>query len=484
MTLLHISVFIASAFIYRWLPAEAKRWALLMGSIVVIYWMQPFSSIYPLDFLLPTLTLLLGIGGWLLCGRAAQKGMEDPPRQKIAHVALVQEDWITLAVVTITVLALAVGGQSVRLLPSGGPPLNQVIAFGGVFAVLAALSTPLVSSHRNRAIWYILVIFTAVFFALKSEPIATLISTALRAAADRPLTLASAIDLRWLGFSYVAFRLIHTLRDYQAGKLPHLSLREYLAYLIFFPAYTAGPIDRAERFVKDYRAMPITDAPRAIEGSGRILAGLFKKFVIADSLALLALNSTLATQVTHGLDMWVLVYAYAFYLYFDFSGYSDIAIGIGRLYGINLPENFNLPYFKSNLTAFWQSWHITLSNWARFYVFTPLSRVLLGRKLPPMLALLIAHLSTMITIGLWHGVTLNFVIWGIWHAMGLFIHKLYSDRTREFYQALKTRPKAAKRLVYWVGVLLTFHYVVLGWVWFALPETSLSLEVFRRLFGG
>ncbi|MCB0035681.1 MAG: hypothetical protein KDE51_16730, partial [Anaerolineales bacterium] len=131
-----------------------------------------------------------------------------------------------------------------------------------------------------------------------------------------------------------------------------------------------------------------------------------------------------------------------------------------------------------------QSWHITLSNWARFYVFSPLSRNLLRRKPrpSPVLIVLICQLATMMTIGLWHGVTLNFLLWGIWHGLALFVHKQWSDRTRKWYRQLKERPWPFRA---WTAFswLLTFHYVVLGWVWFVLPEIGLAVQVFGKLFG-
>lgn len=294
--------------------------------------------------------------------------------------------------------------------------------------------------------------------------------------------LAGAVDVGWLGFSYVAFRLIHTLRDRQTGRLPNLTLREYFTYLIFFPSYTAGPIDRAERFVKDYRAIGETpDAATTWLGLGRVAAGLLKKFVIADSLALVALSPLIAERTTHFGGAWLVLYAYAFRLYFDFSGYSDIAIGIGRLFGIQLPENFNAPYLKSNITQFWQSWHMSLSTWARFYVFMPLSRMMI-RFPRKSLVVLAAQVGTMLVIGLWHGISLNFVIWGIWHGVGLWVHKLYSDRTRDFYIALQEQP-IKRRLVSLAGMFITFHFVVLGWVWFTLPKVSESVSFFGKLIG-
>jgi D-alanyl-lipoteichoic acid acyltransferase DltB (MBOAT superfamily) len=181
----------------------------------------------------------------------------------------------------------------------------------------------------------------------------------------------------------------------------------------------------------------------------------------------------------------VLLYGYALRLFFDFAGYTDIAIGLGVLFGITLPENFKRPYLKTDITSFWQSWHITLSNWARFYVFSPLSRGLLRRKPRPNPALIVltAHLATMTTIGLWHGITWNFFIWGVWHGMGLFIHKQWSDRTRKWYRGLKEKP-AQRRAWTAFAWLLTFHFVVLGWVWFALPDVADAVRVFGLLFGG
>ncbi len=121
---------------------------------------------------------------------------------------------------------------------------------------------------------------------------------------------------------------------------------------------------------------------------------------------------------------WLLLYMYGLRLYFDFSGYIDIAIGVGILLGIRLPESFSRPYLRTNIAAFWRSWHITLANWVRFYLFAPLSRTLLRRRWPPLLVVFIAQIVSMLIIGLWHGFTWSFAIWGLWHGLGL----LYSLR--------------------------------------------------------
>jgi D-alanyl-lipoteichoic acid acyltransferase DltB (MBOAT superfamily) len=290
--------------------------------------------------------------------------------------------------------------------------------------------------------------------------------------------------VRWLGISYIAFRLIHVLRDRQIGTLPAMTLDEFAGYVLFFPTLTAGPIDRAERFIKDLRAPFTPSAETVFDGGSRIAVGLFKKFALADGLALIALNGTNASQSSSTGWLWVMLYAYALRIYFDFSGYSDIAIGLGKLMGFSIPENFDRPYLKPNLTAFWNSWHITLALWFRAYYFNPLSRAMRSKAkaLPVWSMIAISQLTTMVLIGLWHGVTWNFVIWGAWHGVGMFIHNRWANATRTLDKSLSTRPRL-RLAVDIATTLLTFHFVVLGWVWFALPTADLSWRVLLRLIG-
>jgi D-alanyl-lipoteichoic acid acyltransferase DltB (MBOAT superfamily) len=291
------------------------------------------------------------------------------------------------------------------------------------------------------------------------------------------------LDLRWLGFSYIAFRLIHALRDKQTGRLPELTLPEFTTYVVFFPSLAAGPIDRAERFAQDLRKDFALTQDETLLGGQRILLGLFKKFVIADALALIALNDALAAQVRTTGWMWILLYAYAFQIYFDFSGYTDIAIGIARLAGVKLPENFTAPYNKPNLTQFWNSWHMTLTQWFRSYFFNPFNRWIRGYKnIPAWAMILTGQAATMCLIGLWHGVTLNFILWGLWHGLGLFLQNRWSDFVRVRYPNLGQNTHLPSALQIG-GVLLTFHFVTLGWVFFALSNPMLSWQVFMKLFG-
>jgi len=214
------------------------------------------------------------------------------------------------------------------------------------------------------------------------------------------------------------------------------------------------------------------------------MVGLFKKFVLADSLALIALNNINALQTGTAGWMWVLLYAYTFQILFDFSGYTDIAIGIGGFLGFRLPENFANPYLKPNLTQFWNSWHMTLTQWFRSYFFNPVTRFLRSSKhrLPIPVIIFVTQLGTMLLIGLWHGVTWNFILWGLWHGVGLFLQNRWSEFLRPRLIGIENR-KWLNLCVSGLSTFLTFQYVALGWVWFALPDPVLSWQVFLKLFG-
>lgn len=286
----------------------------------------------------------------------------------------------------------------------------------------------------------------------------------------------------WVGFSYIAFRLMGVLLDYRQGRLPTFTLSEFVTYVLFFPTLSAGPIDHAPRFIDELRHNKPLEASSLVIGMGRVAIGAFKKFVIADSLARISLTPTLVAMTESRAGLWVWIYVYSFHLFFDFSGYSDIAIGIGRLYGITLPENFDRPYLQRNLQQFWQRWHMTLSGWFRTYYFLPLSRWCIRHQWPTTLTLLLAQLSTMLLIGLWHGLTLNFALWGLWHGLGLWGHRWLVDHSHAWYRWVRQHQwlHAAIRVG---GVGLTFHYVTLGWVFFALPHTADSLDLLYRLVG-
>jgi len=323
----------------------------------------------------------------------------------------------------------------------------------------------------------------AVFVVLKSPALNWRLNGWLAGMRGVPLTV-DTLPISWLGYSYLAFRLLHTIRDRQTGRLPGVTLGEYVNYAVFFPAFTSGPIDRLERFVKDLREpLPLADEDWLDAGS-RLLMGLFKKFVLADLLAVISINDALVGRAQGGGWLWIFLYAYAFRIYLDFSGYTDMAIGMGRLMGVRLPENFAAPYLKPNLTLFWNSWHITLTQWFRNYVFNPLTRALRTAKwqIPVWLIILVAQFTTMILIGLWHGITWGFVAWGAWHGAGLFLHNRWSELSRgrmpAWAQGVRTRAVLSA-----IGVFITFNYVAVGWLFFTLSSPWVAWLALQRMFG-
>ena len=443
----------------------------MVASILAIYWLQPSTPIRHLDFWLPTTCLALTILTWIL----------TRPKDTSDFRANIITGFVIAAVILLIGLTRYLG--SVCCLTATRPPaiyeIFLAVTLITIFVILANRFAP----GQVGWIYGCIILIIGLFVALKFEPLTKLMSIGLRAMNAQSVELASAFDIKWLGFSYVAFRLIHTLRDRVNGRLPELTLKEYVIYVIFFPAYSAGPIDRVQRFAQDLQRPFQLSMDTALIGGKQIFLGMFSKYVLADGLALFALNSNNSSQVNSIGWLWVMTYAFAFRIFFDFSGYTDIAIGMGQLLGIQLPENFERPYFKQNLTLFWNSWHMTLAQWFRAYFFNPLTRALRSdtRNIPMPLIIFIGQLSTFILIGLWHGISWNYAIWGAWHGLGLFIHNRWSELIRSRVSNLDSRPRL-KRLVGLGGILLTFHYVSLGWVWFALSKPAQSWNTFLKLF--
>jgi len=443
---------------------RGRSLALLTVSALVIYWLQPYQEPVNLVFWFPTLTLALTVMCWLVTSTPEARGWRGNGGAVMLLVGVVlfvdlnryfQIEYLFVAdtprvqlVVAAVVGVVAVGIMLARVRKF------PLIVFGvviiGLIAMLVLLKTP---SVLGKVI----------------ETVAGL----------RGKEAGEASALSWLGFSYVAFRLMHTILDRRAGRLPSVSLADYVNYVIFFPAFTAGPIDRIERFARNLNESDVLNQDVWMDAGTRLLRGLFKKFVIADGLAWFALSDLLAGEIHSAGWLWMLLYAYSLRIYFDFSGYTDIAIGLALLLGIRLPENFDAPYLKPNLTQFWNSWHMTLTQWFRAYFFNPLTRAMRSarRPLPQWMMILFAQIATMILIGLWHGVTPGFFLWGLWHGLGLFIHNRWS----EWMKSRQMNWNAS--FMNYFGMFITFHYVTLGWLFFFLSDPAIAWNVMLRLIG-
>ncbi len=477
MSLVQLFILLAAA-ISIWLIGRFPRTALLrrplmlLFSVGIIFWLQPALPIRGLDFWLPVGTLLTVLISWAVTAAPEERGV----RKNLRPVLIICGVVLLLGFTRLF--------SATALLTPSRPPQVWLVA---VIVVILCLVYLLAAGIKTPGKWvYTLASFGLILLLviLKFPWLTLQFSQLLRNLNAQSTQLASALDIRWLGFSYMAFRLIHTLRDRQTGRLPGVSLEEYFIYILFFPAFSAGPIDRLERFLKDLRNPVSPTAEQFTESGRRLVTGIAKKFILADLLAMVALNGINAAQVTAPGWMWVLLYAYAFQILFDFSGYTDIAIGLGGIMGIHLPENFNQPYLKPNLTQFWNNWHMSLTQWFRAYFFNPLTRAMRSaqKPAPVWLVMLVTQVSTMLLIGLWHGITLNFVAWGLWHGIGLFLHNRWSGWTRPMAARLQERPRL-NLATHVLSTIFTFHYVALGWVWFALPSINLSMQTFSGLFG-
>lgn len=279
----------------------------------------------------------------------------------------------------------------------------------------------------------------------------------------------------WIGVSYLFLRLVHVSLDARQGRLGDVSLSEMLVFTLHPATLIAGPIDRVQHSAAEQRHLLEHRRRYLNEGWWRLFTGVVKKVVLANAFYSLtiAFDAIEGTPPTSGAWIWVI--AYSFYLYFDFAAYSDVAIGVGLLMGLRLPENFANPYLQSSITQFWQSWHITLSTWLRDYIFFPTSRYLLkrwGSRFSPAI-ILISHLLTMIASGLWHGLRLEMMVWGAWHALGLYTHNRWVVLQRRY--KLRSIPKP-------VAILMNYLFVSLGWLFFSM-RLSHALRIMARLFG-
>jgi alginate O-acetyltransferase complex protein AlgI len=275
-----------------------------------------------------------------------------------------------------------------------------------------------------------------------------------------------------LGVSYVTFQLLHYAVERYRGGTPPADLASFTRFSLFFPSLAAGPIKRYPNFTAQEQRAIRFDGERIAWGVFRIALGLAKKLVLAQSLEPMVADFAQAGSLSASAwRLWLATYAYTFQIYFDFSGYTDVALGLALVFGYRIEENFNWPYLARNASDFWKRWHMSLSSWVRDYLFIPLggSRVPEGR-------VALNTLAAMSVIGLWHGLQLNFLAWGLYHALGLLVFRWFT----------KWRARARARSAGWVGraaaVLLTFHFVAIGWVFFA-NDLARALLVLQTMFG-
>ena len=277
--------------------------------------------------------------------------------------------------------------------------------------------------------------------------------------------------LNWaipVGISFYTFQALSYLWDVYYGRIElEKNFLDYALYVSFFPSIVSGPINRASLVLPQVKALrPYFDYGKAVEGLKQMLWGMFMKVVVADRVALYVDTVFSHYENYSGLSCLAASLLYSVQIYADFAGYSLMAIGVGKLLGFELAENFRRPYFSFSVTDFWRRWHISLSTWLKDYVYIPLggSRCSKARNYWNIVV-------TFLVSGIWHGANWTYIVWGLWHGLFQVIEKMLNQqkcRYKGFGKAIK--------------ILVTFMLVNFAWIFFRMPTLGDAVGVMQRIF--
>lgn len=279
-----------------------------------------------------------------------------------------------------------------------------------------------------------------------------------------------------VGISFYTFQALSYSIDVYRGKLkPTKDIIAFSAYISFFPQLVAGPIERASNLLPQFQKKRVFNYDMAVDGSRQVLWGLFKKVVVADTCAIYVDQVFSTYQIQSGSTLLLAAILFAFQIYGDFSGYSDIAIGTAKMFGIKLMRNFNVPYFSRDIAEFWRRWHISLTTWFRDYIYIPLggSRVVKWKIARNTLVIFLVS-------GLWHGANWTFIAWGGYHAL-LFLPLILMGKNRKYINQVAER-RTFPTLKELGQMLLTFLLVVFGWIIFRAENIGQAWDYVCRIF--
>ena len=343
-----------------------------------------------------------------------------------------------------------------------------VVVYGAARAA-AALATPGPRRKRRALLGAGIVLSLGVLAYYKYSLF--IVGTLFQLGVRGPASILTLIPLRApLAISFFVFEYVHYLIEVRRGRIAPGRPRDFFLFILFFPTLISGPIKRFDDFQPQIGAVRTIDHGEIGRGLERIVYGLAKKVLVADTVQRLIapLWATPLAQPTWLL--WLMTYGYAVQILFDFSGYSDIAIGSAQLLGFHVPENFAYPYLQPNIQRFWGSWHMSLTSWIRDYVYVPLG----GNRRGP----LRTHANRLIAMalcGLWHGAAGHFVLWGAYHGLGLNLFQLWRRvRARLPLPDFGFAGRVA-------ATVFTFHFVCIGWVLFVLDARRASAVILRLL---
>jgi D-alanyl-lipoteichoic acid acyltransferase DltB (MBOAT superfamily) len=292
-----------------------------------------------------------------------------------------------------------------------------------------------------------------------------------------------------LGLSYITFALLSYQIEVKRKTIqPEKHFGYFSLYLFFFPKIAQGPIERAQQLIPQLHQTHTFNYTMVAEGLKLMLWGYFKKLVVADRLAIYTNAIYNNSEQHNGSSLVVATIFFAFQIYADFSGYTDIALGSAKLFGFNLTDNFKRPYFATSIKEFWNRWHITFSTWLRDYIFLPLAFNLSGRMKKQKYFFvssekwiyLIVSIITFAICGIWHGVGWNYLFWGV--LFGIYL--TYSNWTKDFNKNIRKRFHIKKTSNYYLlyKTLITFILVTFGWIFFRADSITDAINIIRKIF--
>lgn len=336
--------------------------------------------------------------------------------------------------------------------------------------VIAWLKNKFIGLCKNyfliRKIIFVIAIFCNVIPLFLTKYLNVITELAVKCFPEWQFASQQANIIAPLAISFITFQTIAYLTDIYRGENAEKNICNFALFITFFPQLIQGPILR----YRDFRTQltnRITSSDQFVKGILRFLTGFNKKMLVADVLSELTATTFQAESLSVGMA-WIGIIAYVLQIYFDFSGYSDMAVGLGRMFGFEFVENFDYPYCSETVSEFWRRWHITLGTWFRDYVYFPLggSRV---KKLRVIFNLMVVWLLT----GVWHGPTINFILWGLWNGILIVIEKL-ADIPKRLHE---------KPVLQRLYRILTVIFIIFGFVFFRLPDLAQITNYFRNLFG-
>lgn len=280
-----------------------------------------------------------------------------------------------------------------------------------------------------------------------------------------------------IGISFFTFQSMSYIIDIYRKRIHSVPYWiDYLFYISFFPQLVAGPIVRARDFIPQiYQKSIFITREIFCEGYILILIGLFKKSIISDYISLNFVDGVFDAPMAYsGLENLMAIYGYALQIYCDFSGYSDIAIGIALMIGFRFNKNFDSPYKSATITEFWRRWHISLSSWLKDYLYISLGGNRKGR-----VRTYINLMITMLIGGLWHGASFKFIIWGGLHGIGLGVHKFVMQHFPSFKAQGMDMTSGWRRIL---GIIITFNFVCFTWIFFRAADLNIVQQMLSQIF--